>query len=112
MSQQIRNEPVSTATIVEPTGVPVRIEMIMPENAQITERTAEKTVTDLKLRKSRIAESAGNLIKADTKRDPQRFMAITIMTAMITASRRLYLPAFVPAETAKSSSKVTAKILL
>ena len=37
MSQQIRNEPVSTATIVEPTGVPVRIEMIMPENAQITE---------------------------------------------------------------------------
>ena len=38
--------------MVEPTGVPARIEMMMPAAAQITERTAEKTVTPLKLPKS------------------------------------------------------------
>ncbi len=79
----------STATMVEPTGVPARIEMMMPAAAQITERTAEKTVTPLKLPKSRIADSAGKMTRAEISREPTRFIARTMMTAITTAISRL-----------------------
>ena len=102
----------STATMVEPTGVPARMDMSMPAMAHTTENMAENTVTDLKLLKMRIAESAGKMIRADISSEPTRFMASTMITAMMTAIRRLYLSALTPVALAKLSSKVTANILL
>ena len=102
----------STATIVDPTGVPARIEITIPKPAHITENTAEKIVTVLKLLNSLMADKAGKITSAEISSDPTRFMARTIITAIITAIRRLYKSALVPTAFAKFSSKVTAKILL
>ena len=102
----------STATIVEPTGVLQRMEMRIPSSAQVTERTAEHKVTPRKLLNRRIALMAGKMIRAEISRDPTRFIASTMITAMTTAISRLYASALVPDARAKSSSKVTAKILL
>ena len=43
--QQIKNPAISTATTVEPTGVPVSIAVKMPVTAHSTEKTAEKIIT-------------------------------------------------------------------
>ena len=110
--QNIKNTIISATTIVEPTGVPARIEMIIPKKVQTTERIAEHIVTDLKLLKTLIAESAGKMISADIRSEPTRFIARTIITAIMTAIRKLYPRALLPAATAKFSSNVTAKILL
>lgn len=75
--------------MVEPTGVPTRIEMMIPRKAHITERTAEKTVTALKLLKSLMADKAGKITKAEMSSDPTRFIASTMITATTTATRRL-----------------------
>ena len=75
--------------MVEPTGVPARIEMMRPVAEQITERTAEQMVTRLKLWKSRMDESAGKITSAEISSDPTRFMASTMMTAVTTAISRL-----------------------
>ena len=50
--------------------------------------------------------------KAEIRRDPTRFMANTMITATTMDNSRLYSPALVPVAREKSSSKVTAKILL
>ena len=55
---------ISAATIVDPTGVPASIDIISPVSAQITDNTAEKMVTDLKLLKILMAESAGKKSKS------------------------------------------------
>ena len=78
-----------TATIVEPTGVLASIEMIMPTAAHITDITAEHIVTELKLLNILMAERAGNITSAEIKREPTRFIARTIITAIITAIIRL-----------------------
>ena len=83
----------------------------MPTNAQTTEIHAEQIVTERKLLNTRIAESAGKITSAEISSEPTRFMAITMMMAMITAMIRLYTPALVPVARAKFSSKVTEKIL-
>ncbi|MCQ2290127.1 MAG: hypothetical protein MJZ63_02480, partial [Muribaculaceae bacterium] len=57
----IINAAMSAATIVEPTGVPAIIEIIIPDEAQNTEKTAEQTVTELNDLKSRILASAGKI---------------------------------------------------
>lgn len=80
---------ISIATMVEPTGVPNRIETTIPKNAHATESAAEQRMTARKLLNSRIAERAGKITRAEMSRDPTRFMARTIITAMTTASRRL-----------------------
>ena len=49
--------------------------------------------------------------QAEISKDPTRFMAITMTTAVTTARIRLYTLALVPVAEAKLSSKVTAKIL-
>ena len=77
------------ATIVEPTGVPVSTETIIPKNAHTTENTAENRVTFLKLPNSLIADNAGNITSADIRSEPTRFIASTIITAITTAIRRL-----------------------
>ena len=112
MIQQAANASASTTTIVDPTGVPARIDTMIPISAQQTERTAEQIVTDRKLRKSRIADSAGKITNAEIRSDPTRFMASTMITAMTTAISRLYASTRIPDAFAKLSSNVTAKILL
>ena len=90
------NAAISTATMVEPTGVSPRTEIRIPSSAQITDRTAEQIVTPLKLRNRRIALMAGKMISAEIRRDPTRFIASTMITAITTAMSRLYASAFVP----------------
>ena len=111
----ITNRPymtISHATIVDPTGVPDRMDMIMPVRVQRTDRTAEQTVTLLKLLNTLIDDIAGNMTRADMRSDPTRFIARTIIVAIIIAMKMLYKRADVPDVLAKASSKVTAKILL
>lgn len=90
---QIINALKSAATIVLPTGVPAKIEIKRPAVEQITEMTAEQIVTERKLLKILIAERAGKITSAEIKRDPTRFMARTIITAIIIAITRLYVDA-------------------
>ena len=78
-----------TATMVEPTGVPARMEIKSPETELNTDTRALHTVTLLKLLKTRIADSAGKITNALIKREPTRFMARTIITAIIQAMTRL-----------------------
>ena len=98
--------------MVDPTGVPARMDIIIPNNAQNTDIKAEHKVTALKLLNNLIAQSAGKITKADIKSEPTRFIARTIITAIIIAIIKLYLFAFTPTAFEKSSSKVTANILL
>ena len=98
--------------IVEPTGVPNRIEKINPRNAHTTEIIAELIVTPLKLLKTLIADSAGKIIRAETRSEPTRFIATTITIAIIVAKKILKILIFVPLAFAKFSSNVTANILL
>ena len=84
----------------------------MPFSAHKTESTAAQIVTLRKLLNIRIADSAGKITSAEISSEPTRFIANTMMTATMIAIKRLYRPAFVPVALAKSSSKVTAKILL
>lgn len=79
----------STATIVAPVGVANSMDKIRPSAEQTTANIAEKIVTDLKLLKRRIADSAGNTTNAEIKSDPTKFIARTIITAIMTAIKRL-----------------------
>ena len=85
----MKNAAISAVTIVEPTGVEQSIERIIPVPAQITEITAEQTITALKLLKTLIAESAGKIIRAEISREPTRFIARTIISAVTIAISRL-----------------------
>ena len=78
-----------TVTIIAPTGVSVSTEIIIPKKAPVTAKIAAQIVTDLKLLNNRMAESYGKIIRADTNKDPTRFIASTIITAVITAIMRL-----------------------
>ena len=86
---QTRKATKSAATIVEPTGVPAKIEIKSPEIEQIDESTAEQIVTERKLLKILIAERAGKMIKAEIRREPTRFIASTIIIAIMIAITRL-----------------------
>ena len=88
--QAMKKATISTATIVDPTGVPPRMETRMPASAQNTDNIAEQTVTALKLLKILMANNAGKMTKAETSREPTRFMASTTITATTTAINRLY----------------------
>ena len=79
----------SIATMVDPTGVDARMEIIIPTAAQITDITAEQRITARKLLNSRIAERAGKIISAEINSEPTRFIANTMTTAVITAMSRL-----------------------
>ena len=75
--------------MVEPTGVPARMDARMPSSAQKTERTAAQMVTLRKLLNIRMADSAGKITSAEISREPTRFIASTMMTATTTAISRL-----------------------
>jgi len=108
----MKNPAISTATMVDPTGVPRSIETRIPKTVHSIEKTTAHIVTALKLLNTRIAESAGKIIKADMSSAPTRFIARTMITAITIDRVRLYILTFTPVATAKSSSKVIAKILL
>ena len=112
MAEQIANAAMSVITIVDPTGVSHIMDRTIPKSAHTTEITAEQMVTDLKLLNILIADNAGKITSADTRSDPTRFMASTMITAIIVAITKLSSFVFVPTAFAKLSSKVTAKNLL
>jgi hypothetical protein len=109
---KMKKPAMSAATMVEPTGVPVTIEIRKPTAAQVIDTTTEQIVTDLKLLNTRMADKAGNITSAEINKAPTRFMASTITTAITIARIRLYVFALTPVAVEKSSSKVTANILL
>ena len=88
-SEKIRNAHKSAVTIVAPTGVEQRTERTMPIPAQITDRIAEQIVTLLKLLNTLIADRAGKIISAEISREPTKFIAITMIIAVIMAIIRL-----------------------
>ncbi len=98
--------------MVEPTGVPARMDIRIPSSEQNTDKTAEQTVTDLKLLNTLIADSAGKITSAEMRSDPTRFIARTMITAIIIAISRLYSLVLVPVACANDSSNVTQNILL
>ena len=63
--------------------------MNIPVTAQITAITDELIITERKLLKILIAERAGKIISAEMRSAPTRFIARTIITAIITAIKRL-----------------------
>ena len=75
--------------MVEPTGVPARMDTRIPSAAQHTEKHAEEMVTERKLLKSRMDDSAGKITSAEISREPTRFMERTMITAIMTAMARL-----------------------
>ena len=86
----MRNAVRSAATIVLPTGVPASIEIKRPATEHTTETMAEQIVTERKLLNTRIAERAGKITRAEIKSEPTRFIASTMITAMMIAITRLY----------------------
>mgnify|MGYP000651754679 FL=1 len=87
--QQIKKATISAATIVEPTGVPARIDKSIPLIAQHTDNTTEHTVTLKNVLKIRIADSAGKMTSAEISNEPTRFIASTMISAVITAISKL-----------------------
>ena len=85
MIQQITNAARSAATIVEPTGVPAKIETMIPNAAQMTESTEEDIITLRKLLKRRIEESAGKMMSAVMSNEPTKYMERTMITAITMA---------------------------
>lgn len=73
------------ATIVEPTGVPARMDNRIPITAQITDNTTEQTVTLKNVLYTRIDDNTGNITNAEISKGPTKFMARTMITAVITA---------------------------
>lgn len=73
-------------TIVEPTGVEYRIAHRIPTSEQTTDNIVAATTTPLKFLHNCIAVMDGKIIKADTNSDPTRFMASTMMIAVMIAT--------------------------
>ena len=80
MKYATANTKTSTATMVDPTGVPASNDISIPDIAHTTDETAENIVTLLKFFNMLMAESAGNITSADIRRDPTRFIESTIIT--------------------------------
>jgi len=97
--------------MLEPTGVFAMSENKTPIIAQNTAMITAQTLTFRKLLNTLIADSAGNMTRAEINSVPTRFIAITTTTAIMTASIRLYVFALTPVAAEKSSSNVIAKIL-
>ena len=89
ITQFIKNTIISATTIVEPTGVENSMETTIPTNEQHTEIMAEYITTPLKFLITLIAESAGKITNAEIKREPTKFIAKTIITAVIIAISKL-----------------------
>ena len=102
----------SIATMLGPVGVLKSIDSMIPAAEHTTARVAAQITTPRKLRHMRMADRAGKIMRADTSREPTRFIATVIITAMTVAISRLYASVRMPAACEKSLSKVTQNILL
>ena len=71
--------------MLAPTGVDAKMETNIPTTVPSTEITAEQIVTEQKLLNTRMADNAGNIINALTRRDPTSSIANTITSAVIMA---------------------------
>lgn len=71
-----------STTTVAPVGVDRKYEHIKPVIKQITEITAEVITTDLKCLHTRIADSAGNIIRLEINNAPIILIPKTIVTAV------------------------------
>ena len=80
MRQQIRNTARSATTTVGPMAVAKRSEIITPMVAEAKEMTTAQSVTPLNVLKSRIAERAGKIMRADASKAPSIFIASTTVT--------------------------------
>ena len=69
--------------------MPAKTETRIPIAAQVTDNTAAHIVTLRKFLKIHIAETAGKMTSAEINREPTRFIASTITTAMIIANIKL-----------------------
>ena len=110
--ENIIKHTISTATIVAPTGVELSKAKTSPIEEHITLIIPELTTTALKFLNTLIDDKAGKITSAEISKDPTKFIANTTITAVITAINVLYTPDLIPVAVAKSSSNVTAKILL
>ena len=88
-NKKIKNTAISATTMVGPTGVPAKMETSIPVAVQTTETIAELMVTDLNDLKTRILLNAGKIINAEISKEPTRFIAKTMMTAVTTAIIKL-----------------------
>ena len=89
ITKQTKKASISQTTIVGPTGVEKMIAEMIPNIAQATDITVERMTTRLKVRQTRIDESAGNITSAEIRSEPTRFIARTIIIAVTTAIKRL-----------------------
>ena len=79
----------STATTVGPIADEDRSDTMIPMSALETEIHAAQIVTLRKVLKTRMEESAGKMISAETKSAPSMFIAITIAIPVIAAIKVL-----------------------
>ena len=86
---QTKNIQIFVVTIVAPTGVENIIDTSIPTIAQHDDITADAITTPLKFCIILIAERAGKIISAEIKSEPTRFIANTIIKAVITAINKL-----------------------
>ena len=75
----------SIATTLGPTGVENKMDSKIPKVAHTTDSTAEQIVTDKKFLNIRMADRAGKMIRAEMSREPTKFIANTMTTAMMTS---------------------------
>ena len=100
-------------TMVAPTGVPSHmIAISIPTVEQTTAIIAEQITTRLKSLKIRIADRAGNIIRAEVSNDPTKRIDKETTIAITTAIRISYALTLAPVAFEKSGSKASAKILL
>ena len=76
---------ISVHTMVAPTGVPKRMDTVIPRAAHSTLILPAKMTTALNERKSAVAHRVGKTTKAEIKRAPTYRIATTITTAQVRA---------------------------
>ena len=76
-------------TMVAPVGVPHTYEPKIPTKKHSMDITAEETITDLKLLKTLIEDSAGNIIKLEINSEPIKRIPTTIVIAVRIAIKKL-----------------------
>ena len=102
----------STATIVEPTGVDATTVINKPRITVMIEMMTESMITPLKLFITFMLISVGKIISADIRSEPTSFIDTTITTPIIRLIKILYRLTLRPDAFVKSSSNVILNILL
>ena len=98
--------------MLAPAGMLAVYESTSPTRNEESETEAAEKTTPRKLLKKRIEVTAGNIISPEMSSAPISLMPTAIVTPVSTAITMLQRSASTPVALAKSSSKVTAKILL